>query len=105
MTPEFLTGITGLMAAQIIGKGNTRRGPACNQSLHFSSSLVSTSNLPCWLVEEFVVAEECAPCSNFQAVSICFLSLFSHTESDWDGVTVSGVPLHCLLAFFLDVSV
>uniref|UniRef100_F6QEW8 Protein JTB n=1 Tax=Bos taurus TaxID=9913 RepID=F6QEW8_BOVIN len=28
---------------------------------------VSTSNLPCWLVEEFVVAEECAPCSNFQA--------------------------------------
>uniref|UniRef100_A0A8D0TZU2 Protein JTB n=1 Tax=Sus scrofa TaxID=9823 RepID=A0A8D0TZU2_PIG len=28
---------------------------------------VSTSNLRCWLVEEFVVAEECAPCSNFQA--------------------------------------
>ncbi|XP_008048936.1 protein JTB [Carlito syrichta] len=28
---------------------------------------VSTSNLPCWVVEEFVVAEECAPCSNFQA--------------------------------------
>jgi len=28
---------------------------------------VSTSNLPCWLVEEFVVAEECAQCSNFQA--------------------------------------
>ncbi|XP_024429055.1 protein JTB [Desmodus rotundus] len=28
---------------------------------------VSTSNLPCWLVEEFVVAEECSPCSNFQA--------------------------------------
>ncbi|KAI5164769.1 protein JTB [Manis pentadactyla] len=27
---------------------------------------VSTSNLPCWLVEEFVVAEECAPCSSFQ---------------------------------------
>ncbi|XP_053448483.1 protein JTB [Nycticebus coucang] len=27
---------------------------------------VSTSNLPCWLVEEFVVAEECAPCSNFR---------------------------------------
>uniref|UniRef100_A0A7N5JXT0 Protein JTB n=1 Tax=Ailuropoda melanoleuca TaxID=9646 RepID=A0A7N5JXT0_AILME len=34
---------------------------------HFSPFLVSTSNLPCWLVEEFVVAEECAPCSNFQA--------------------------------------
>lgn len=28
MTPEFLTGITGLMVAQIIGKGNARRGPA-----------------------------------------------------------------------------
>ncbi|XP_006860365.1 PREDICTED: protein JTB-like [Chrysochloris asiatica] len=28
---------------------------------------VSSSNLPCWLVEGFVVAEECAPCSNFQA--------------------------------------
>ncbi|KAG8519935.1 Protein JTB [Galemys pyrenaicus] len=28
---------------------------------------VSTSNLPCWLTEEFVVAEECAPCSSFQA--------------------------------------
>ncbi|ELW47314.1 protein JTB [Tupaia chinensis] len=26
----------------------------------------STSNLPCWLVEEFVVVEECGPCSNFQ---------------------------------------
>uniref|UniRef100_A0A8C0C409 Protein JTB n=1 Tax=Balaenoptera musculus TaxID=9771 RepID=A0A8C0C409_BALMU len=35
--------------------------------LHFSPCLVSTSNLPCWLVEEFVLAEECAPCSNFQA--------------------------------------
>ncbi|XP_006861545.1 PREDICTED: protein JTB [Chrysochloris asiatica] len=31
---------------------------------------VSTSNLPCWLVEEFVVAEECAPCSNFQTKTI-----------------------------------
>lgn len=28
---------------------------------------VSTSDLPCWMVEEFVVAEECAPCSSFQA--------------------------------------
>lgn len=28
---------------------------------------VSTSSLPCWLVEEFAVAEECAPCSTFQA--------------------------------------
>ncbi|XP_048212593.1 protein JTB [Perognathus longimembris pacificus] len=28
---------------------------------------VSTSTLPCWLVEEFVVAEECTPCSSFQA--------------------------------------
>ncbi|XP_058395224.1 protein JTB [Diceros bicornis minor] len=28
---------------------------------------VSTSQLPCWLVEEFVVAEECTPCSSFQA--------------------------------------
>ncbi|XP_026306935.1 protein JTB-like [Piliocolobus tephrosceles] len=27
----------------------------------------STSNLPCWLVEEFVVTAECSPCSNFQA--------------------------------------
>uniref|UniRef100_A0A8D2G5K8 Protein JTB n=1 Tax=Theropithecus gelada TaxID=9565 RepID=A0A8D2G5K8_THEGE len=27
----------------------------------------STSNLPCWLVEEFVVTTECSPCSNFQA--------------------------------------
>ncbi|XP_004629883.2 protein JTB [Octodon degus] len=31
---------------------------------------VSTSTLPCWLVEEFVVAEECAPCSTFQAKTI-----------------------------------
>ncbi|XP_037589015.1 protein JTB [Cebus imitator] len=30
---------------------------------------VSTSNLPCWLVEEFVVSEECSRCSSFQAVS------------------------------------
>lgn len=45
---------------------------------HVSPLLVSTSSLPCWMVEEFVVAEECAPCSSFQAVSICFLSLFSH---------------------------
>lgn len=42
---------------------------------HFSPSLVSTSNLPCWLVEEFVVAEECAPCSSFRAVSIRSLSV------------------------------
>ena len=49
---------------------------------HFSPLLVSTSNLPCWLVEEFVVAEECSPCSNFQAVSIYFLFLFfSHLIS------------------------
>lgn len=49
---------------------------------HFSPASVSTSNLPCWLVEEdFVVAEECAPCSDFQAVSICLLSLFSHISS------------------------
>lgn len=27
---------------------------------------VSTSTSPCWLVEEFVVTEECTPCSNFQ---------------------------------------
>ncbi|KAM5256084.1 protein JTB [Ctenodactylus gundi] len=31
---------------------------------------VSTSALSCWLVEEFVVAEECAPCSNFQVKTI-----------------------------------
>ncbi|EHB07785.1 Protein JTB [Heterocephalus glaber] len=31
---------------------------------------VSTSTLPCWLVEEFVVAEECTPCSTFQAKTI-----------------------------------
>ncbi|XP_066218521.1 protein JTB [Saccopteryx leptura] len=30
---------------------------------------VSTSSLPCWQVEEFV-AEECTPCSNFQAKTI-----------------------------------
>ncbi|XP_021502400.1 protein JTB [Meriones unguiculatus] len=30
---------------------------------------VSTSTSPCWLVEEFVVTEECAPCSNFQIKS------------------------------------
>lgn len=46
--------------------------------LHFSPSLVSTSNLPCWLVEEFVVAEECAPCSNFQAVSMFSLPFVLH---------------------------
>ncbi|CAK6439443.1 unnamed protein product [Pipistrellus nathusii] len=28
---------------------------------------VSAASLPCWMVEEFVVAEECAPCSSFQA--------------------------------------
>nr|KAF6290985.1 hypothetical protein mMyoMyo1_009366 [Myotis myotis] len=28
---------------------------------------VSTSGLPCWMAEEFVVAEECTPCSTFQA--------------------------------------
>lgn len=28
---------------------------------------VSTSGLPCWTVEEFVVAEECTACSSFQA--------------------------------------
>lgn len=37
---------------------------------------VSTANLPCWQVEEFVVTEECAPCSNFQAVSMFFLLFF-----------------------------
>ncbi|CAD7671904.1 unnamed protein product [Nyctereutes procyonoides] len=29
---------------------------------------VGMSDLPCWLVEEFVVAEEGAPCSNSQYV-------------------------------------
>ncbi|XP_036611892.1 protein JTB isoform X2 [Trichosurus vulpecula] len=29
-----------------------------------ASTLVS---MPCWLVEDFVVAEECAPCTTFQA--------------------------------------
>lgn len=48
---------------------------------HFSPFLVSTSNLPCWLVEEFVVAEECAPCSNFQAVSIYSVSRFGYIYS------------------------
>uniref|UniRef100_A0A667HBA7 Protein JTB n=1 Tax=Lynx canadensis TaxID=61383 RepID=A0A667HBA7_LYNCA len=28
---------------------------------------VSASNSPGWLLQEFVVAEACAPCSNFQA--------------------------------------
>ncbi|XP_045838499.1 protein JTB [Meles meles] len=28
---------------------------------------VSASAPPCWLAEEFAVAEECAPCSHFQA--------------------------------------
>ncbi|XP_059269874.1 protein JTB isoform X1 [Mustela nigripes] len=30
-------------------------------------SAVGASNLPCWLAEDFAVAEECAPCSRFQA--------------------------------------
>ncbi|XP_008853413.1 protein JTB [Nannospalax galili] len=34
--------------------------------VHDEKQSVSTSTLPCWLVEEFVVAEECTPCSNFQ---------------------------------------
>uniref|UniRef100_A0A8D2CRV9 Protein JTB n=1 Tax=Sciurus vulgaris TaxID=55149 RepID=A0A8D2CRV9_SCIVU len=34
---------------------------------HFFPLLVSTSTLPCWLIEEFVIAEECTPCSSFQA--------------------------------------
>ncbi|KAM6218459.1 protein JTB [Rhynchocyon petersi] len=41
---------------------------------------VSTSNLPCWLVEEFVVAEECAPCSNFQAKTIPECSSTGYVE-------------------------
>uniref|UniRef100_A0A8D0NB73 Protein JTB n=1 Tax=Sus scrofa TaxID=9823 RepID=A0A8D0NB73_PIG len=39
----------------------------CGREKEGMAVAVSTSNLRCWLVEEFVVAEECAPCSNFQA--------------------------------------
>ncbi|EDM00578.1 jumping translocation breakpoint, isoform CRA_a [Rattus norvegicus] len=35
-------------------------------AVFLSLLLVSTSTSPCWLVEEFVVTEECTPCSNFQ---------------------------------------
>ncbi|KAM9242850.1 protein JTB isoform 2-T2 [Dugong dugon] len=41
---------------------------------------VSTSNLQCWLVEEFVVAEECAPCSYFQAKTIPECSSTGYVE-------------------------
>lgn len=44
----------------------TRWGQA-EASVQEEKLSVSTSNLPSWLVEELVVAEECAPCSNFQS--------------------------------------
>uniref|UniRef100_A0A8C6S243 Protein JTB n=1 Tax=Nannospalax galili TaxID=1026970 RepID=A0A8C6S243_NANGA len=34
--------------------------------VHDEKQSVSTSTLPCWLMEEFVVAGECTPRSNFQ---------------------------------------
>ncbi|XP_075418578.1 protein JTB [Tenrec ecaudatus] len=40
----------------------------------------SASSLPCWLVEEFVVSEECAPCSNFQAKTIAECSSTGYLE-------------------------
>ncbi|XP_047560177.1 protein JTB isoform X2 [Lutra lutra] len=55
---------------------------------------VGASNLPCWLVEEFAVAEECAPCSRFQAVSMCSLP----------AARCLRVPQHRLSVFFLAVS-
>ncbi|XP_051849951.1 protein JTB [Antechinus flavipes] len=30
-------------------------------------SVSTSASMPCWLVEDFVVAEECAPCTTFQA--------------------------------------
>ncbi|XP_007946749.1 protein JTB [Orycteropus afer afer] len=41
---------------------------------------VSISNLRCWQVEEFVIAEECAPCSNFQAKTIPECSSTGYVE-------------------------
>ncbi|XP_077012355.1 protein JTB [Tamandua tetradactyla] len=41
---------------------------------------VSTSNLPCWMVEEFVVAEECAPCSDFQSKTTLECSSTGYVE-------------------------
>ncbi|XP_058520142.1 protein JTB-like [Ochotona princeps] len=41
---------------------------------------VSASNLPCWLVEEFVVAEECSACSTFQTKTIPECGSTGHVE-------------------------
>ncbi|MBZ3877215.1 Protein JTB [Sciurus carolinensis] len=41
---------------------------------------VSTSTLPCWLVEEFVIAEECTPCSSFQAKTTSECSSTGYVE-------------------------
>ncbi|XP_003415141.1 protein JTB [Loxodonta africana] len=41
---------------------------------------VSAANLQCWLVEEFVVTEECGPCSNFQAKTIPECSSTGYVE-------------------------
>ncbi|XP_047408651.1 protein JTB isoform X2 [Sciurus carolinensis] len=48
---------------------------------------VSTSTLPCWLVEEFVIAEECTPCSSFQA---CQYMNLSYPENMFLSFQVNG---------------
>nr|XP_044994447.1 protein JTB [Jaculus jaculus] len=41
---------------------------------------VSTSAVPCWSVEEFVVTEECTPCSNFQIKTTSECRLTGYVE-------------------------
>ncbi|KAM4856337.1 protein JTB-like [Urocitellus parryii] len=55
-------------------RGPTRRSSCpdsrAEASVREEKQSVSTSTLPCWLGEEFMVAEECTPCSSFQAKTI-----------------------------------
>uniref|UniRef100_A0A8C2MAG7 Protein JTB n=1 Tax=Cricetulus griseus TaxID=10029 RepID=A0A8C2MAG7_CRIGR len=47
--------------------GLPRGGHLCWLLCAFTLKLWGASSTsPCWLMEEFVVTEECTPCSNFQ---------------------------------------
>ncbi|XP_053907010.1 protein JTB isoform X2 [Cuculus canorus] len=52
------------MAARV---GPTAAAMAASDERHSASPVVAT---PCWLVEDFVVAQECTRCSSFQAKTI-----------------------------------
>ncbi|XP_074079545.1 LOW QUALITY PROTEIN: protein JTB [Macrotis lagotis] len=60
--PRSLLAFSGwVLVAFVLEIGLTEAAAREKQSV---STLVS---MPCWLVEDFVVAEECAPCTTFQA--------------------------------------